>query len=146
MSKFLQNLLLKISKALVNSKNPIFNSEIIFFLFSAQPTPQPAWPLAQPAHWSRHPPQAKSARPAHPARASIASSREIHFPFQSTPPEPAAFSLCHRHAGPTCRLHRLPRAGRPRLEISPRRRSPAPLPRASDAPELLHPSLITLPP
>jgi hypothetical protein len=30
--------------------------------------------------------------------------------------------------------------------ISPRRRSPVPLPRASDAPELLQPSLITLPP
>jgi hypothetical protein len=33
MSKFLLNLLLQISKALVNSKNPIFNSEIIFLAF-----------------------------------------------------------------------------------------------------------------
>jgi hypothetical protein len=33
MSKFLLNLLVQISKALVNSKNPIFNSEILFFAF-----------------------------------------------------------------------------------------------------------------
>jgi hypothetical protein len=32
------------------------------------------------------------------------------------------------------------------IGISPRHRSPAPLPHASDAPELLQPSLITLPP
>jgi hypothetical protein len=31
MSKFLLNILVQISKALVNSKNPIFNSEILFF-------------------------------------------------------------------------------------------------------------------
>jgi hypothetical protein len=33
MSKFLLNLLVQISKALVNSKNPNFNSEILFFAF-----------------------------------------------------------------------------------------------------------------
>jgi hypothetical protein len=35
-------------------KNPSFSSEIPFSLFSARLTLRPTWPLAQPAHWSRH--------------------------------------------------------------------------------------------
>jgi hypothetical protein len=66
-------------------KNPILIQKFIFFLNSARPTPRPAWPLAQPAHWPRRSPQAKSTRPARPARASVAYSREIHFPFQIMP-------------------------------------------------------------
>jgi hypothetical protein len=45
MSKFLLNLLLQISKALVNSKNQ-FLIQKSFFLVSAQPTPRPTWPLS----------------------------------------------------------------------------------------------------
>jgi hypothetical protein len=49
MSKFLQNLLVQISKALVNSKIQIFNSKFFFSSFSARPTLRPTRPLAQPA-------------------------------------------------------------------------------------------------
>jgi hypothetical protein len=54
MSKFLLNLLLQISKALVNSKNQ-FLIRKFFFLILARPTLRPTRPLAQPAHWSRCP-------------------------------------------------------------------------------------------
>jgi hypothetical protein len=54
MSKFLLNLLLQISKALVNSKIQ-FLIRKFFFLISARPTLRPTRPLAQPAHWPRHP-------------------------------------------------------------------------------------------
>jgi hypothetical protein len=54
MSKFLLNLLLQISKALVNSKNPIFNSEILFPDFgpadlAAHPASQPSQPTGRAA-------------------------------------------------------------------------------------------------
>jgi hypothetical protein len=54
MSKFLLNLLLQISKALVNSKIQ-FLIRKLFFLISAWPTLRPTRPLAQPAHWPRRP-------------------------------------------------------------------------------------------
>jgi hypothetical protein len=59
MSKFLLNLLLPISKALVNSKNLIFNSEILFLDFGpadfvAHSASGPASPLVMP------PPQAET--------------------------------------------------------------------------------------
>jgi hypothetical protein len=145
MSKFLLNLLLQIPEALVNSKIQ-FLIRKLFSLLSPRPTPQPVWPLAHPAHRPCHPCRLKQSLPAHPAHASIASSREIRFPFRITPSEPAASPLSLCQPGPTCKIHPLPHAGRPWSEISPRRRSPTPLPRALDAPELLQPSLITLPP
>jgi hypothetical protein len=55
MSKFLLNLLLQISKALVNSKkNPIFNSQILFLDFgpadlAAHPACQPNQPTGRAA-------------------------------------------------------------------------------------------------
>jgi hypothetical protein len=58
MSKFLLNLLLQISKALVNSKIQ-FLIQKLFSLLSAQPTPRPVRPLAQPARRPRRSPQAK---------------------------------------------------------------------------------------
>jgi hypothetical protein len=64
-------------------KNPIFNSEIHFSLFSARPTLWPTQPLAQPARWPRCPRRPKPPRPAHLARASVTSSREYVFPFGS---------------------------------------------------------------
>jgi hypothetical protein len=58
MTKFLLNLLLQISKALVNSKIQ-FLIQKSFSLLSAQPTLRPVRPLAQPAHRPRHSPQAE---------------------------------------------------------------------------------------
>jgi hypothetical protein len=127
MSKFLLNLL-QISKALVNSKNPIFNSEILF-LISARPTLRPTRPLAQPAHWLRRPSRPTPSRPAHPTRASVASSREIHLPFWFAPSQLAASptSLCQR--GPSCQFHPPPpaaRAGPCHHRSSATERRPAP--------------------
>jgi hypothetical protein len=48
--------------------------------------------------------------------------------FEFVQPDDDAFSLCHHHVGPAYRLHRLPRAGRPRSEFlcatAPLRRCP----------------------
>jgi hypothetical protein len=65
-------------------KNPILIRKFFFLIFGpADPAARlasgPASPPAAPS------PQAEIARPAHPARASVASSREIRFPFQFTP-------------------------------------------------------------
>jgi hypothetical protein len=67
MSKFLLNLLLQISKSLVNSKFQ-FLIQKSFSLLSAWPTLRPVQPLAQPAHWPRRSPQAEivSAGPSSP--------------------------------------------------------------------------------
>jgi hypothetical protein len=136
MSKFLLNLLLEIFKALVNSKNPIFNSEILFLAFgaadpAARSASGPASPSAVPS------PQAKII-PAGPSSPRIGHGLrgKYVFPFGSRLPEPAASPSPLCQLGPTCQIHPLPRAGRPQSEI----------PRASNAPELLQPSLITLPP
>jgi hypothetical protein len=110
MSKFLINLLLQISKALVNLKIQLLIWKF-FSLLSARLTLRPVRPLAQPTRRPRHPHRPKQSWPAHPARASVASSWEIRFPFRITPS----------------------RAGRPRSEIHRAAASPAPLPRASDA-------------
>jgi hypothetical protein len=95
MSKFLLNLLLQISIALVNSKIQFLIRKFLF-LISAPLTLRPPWPLAQPAHWPRRPRRPRPSRPAHPARASVTSSREIRLPFWFAPSEPAASptSLC----------------------------------------------------
>jgi hypothetical protein len=127
MSKFLLNLL-QISKALVNSKIQ-FLIQKSFSLLSARPTLWPVWTLAQPAHWPHRPRKPKSPRPAHPARASVASSREIHFPFRFTPSRAGRLCLVSLSTGPhlsdvsssPCRLTpasffrplRPPRAARP---------------------------------
>jgi hypothetical protein len=127
-------------------KNLIFNSEILFLDFgpadlAAHPASQPSQSAGRAVPRRLKPP----GQPIQPARRSRLRGKYV-FLFRSRHPEPTAFSLCHHHVGPACRLHRLPRAGRPLSEISVCRRSPAPLPHASDAPELLQPSLITLPP
>jgi hypothetical protein len=90
MSKFLLNLRLQISKALVNSKIQFLIQKFFFFLISARPTPRPAWPLAQPAHRPRHPRRPKSpGRPIQPACRSRLH-RKYAFLFGSCLPEPAA--------------------------------------------------------
>jgi hypothetical protein len=119
-------------------KNLIFNSEIIFFLFSAQPTPRPAWPLAQPAHRPRRPPQTESARPAHPARASGASSREIRFPFQITPSRAGRLLPLSPPRGPRLSASSSP----PRRPTKVRNFPAPPLPRAA-APRLGYPRAFT---
>jgi hypothetical protein len=58
MSKFLLNLLLQISKSLVNSKIQ-FLIQKLFSLLSARPTLWPVRPMAQPAHRLRRSPQAE---------------------------------------------------------------------------------------
>jgi hypothetical protein len=145
MSKFLLNLILQISKALVNSKIK-FLIQKLFSLLSARPTPWPVRPPSQPAHQPHRPRRPKQSWSAHLARASVASSWETRFPFWITPSRAGRLSLVSLSTGAHLSDPPIPRAGRPRSEISSRHRSPAQLPRASDAPELLQPSLITLPP
>jgi hypothetical protein len=144
MSKFLLNLL-QISKALVNSKIQFLIRKFIFpdFRPGRPRGPLGLWPSQPTGRTAPCRPKAPS-RPVQPACRSRLHGKYV-FLFRSRLPEPAASSLCHRHTGPICRLHRLHRAGRPRLGFSPRRCSPAPLPRASDAPKRLQPSLITSP-
>jgi hypothetical protein len=95
-------------------KNPILIQKFLFFLIFGPADPAArlaSGPVSPPATPS---PQAKIARPAHPARASVASSQEICFPFWFTPSEPAASpsSLCQ--PGPICQMCLPHRAGRPR--------------------------------
>jgi hypothetical protein len=116
MTKFLLNLLLQISKAYVYSK--------IQFLFEKNFSSEfgPASPvLARSA-----PHAAARTHSAHPGLRGLGVIAKSRLYFEFTQPGDDAFSLCHRQAGPTYQIH--------------------PLPRASDAPELLQPSLITLPP
>jgi hypothetical protein len=99
MSKFLLNLLLQISKAMVNLKIQFFIRKF-FSLLSTQPTPLPVQPLTQPAHRLRRPRRTKLSRSAHPARASAASSRKICFPFRITPSRAGRLSLISLSTGP----------------------------------------------
>jgi hypothetical protein len=81
-------------------KNLIFNSEIIFPCFRpSQPCgPFGLWP-SQPTGCAV-PRRPKLPRPAHPARASVASSREIRFPFRFTPSQASRLSLVSLSTGP----------------------------------------------
>jgi hypothetical protein len=124
MSKFLLNLLLQISKALVNSKIQFLILKF-FSLLSARPTPRPVRPLAQPAHQPRCPHRPKSSRPAHPAHASVASSRKIHFLFRITPSRAGRLSLISLSTGPHL-SDSPPSPRRPTPVRNPLRRCPAP--------------------
>jgi hypothetical protein len=99
-------------------KNPIFNSEILFSAFS------PADPAAS---GPTSPPAALSPQPIQAARRSRLHGKYV-FPFGSRLPEPAASPSSQCQPGPTCQIHPLPRAGRPRSEIpraaAPPRRCP----------------------
>jgi hypothetical protein len=74
-------------------KNPILIQKFYFFLafgpvnLAARSAYGPARPPAAPS------PQADTVPAAHPARASVASSREIRFPFWFTPSRAGRFSL-----------------------------------------------------
>jgi hypothetical protein len=86
MSKFLLNLLLQISKALVNSKIQFLNLEILFLDFSpadlaARPTSQPRQPTGHATPTGRNRP----GRPIQPARRSRLRGKYV-FPFGSCLP------------------------------------------------------------
>jgi hypothetical protein len=115
MSKFLLNLLLQISKALLNSKIKfLFEKNFSSELGPAGQTTPPAL-ACRPAQAVQ--PLPGPNRPAHLAsqplgpRVPLAYFIEDVFLFGSRLPEPAAFSLYHRHAGPACQFCHLPRAG-----------------------------------
>jgi hypothetical protein len=95
MSKFLLNLLVKISKALVNSKIQ-FLIQKFFSSLSARLTLRPTRPLAQPAPLAYILSRAEFnlAGPASPRVDGVFA--EVHFPFWFTPSKLAASlsSLC----------------------------------------------------
>jgi hypothetical protein len=81
-------------------KNPIFNSEIIFPSFRPGQScgPFSLWP-SQPTSRAI-PRRPKSPQPAHPVRASVASSWEIRFPFLIMPSRAGHLSLVSLSTGP----------------------------------------------
>jgi hypothetical protein len=83
MSKSLLNLLVQISKALVNSKNQFLIQKTFFFAFGPANLTGPLglWP-SQP-RWPLSPCRPKPSSSAHLARASVASLRKYVFPFGS---------------------------------------------------------------
>jgi hypothetical protein len=87
-------------QSLCKFKNPILIRNFLFFLIFGPADPAarlasgPGSPPAAPS------PQAEIARPAHPARASVMSSREIRFPFQFTPSLAGRLSLVSLSTGP----------------------------------------------
>jgi hypothetical protein len=112
MSKFLLNLLLQISKALVNSKIQ-FSIRKFFSLLLARLSPWPVRPLPnQPTDRAVPASRNSLGRPIQPARRSRLRRKYI-FPFGSCFPKPAASpsSLCQ--PGPTCQIHPLPHAAAP---------------------------------
>jgi hypothetical protein len=144
MSKFLINLLLQISKALVNLKIQLLIWKF-FSLLSARLTLRPVRPLAQPTCRPRHPHRPKQSWPAHPARASVASSWEICFPFRITPSRAGRLSLVSLSTGPHL-SDSPPSLRRPTpVRNPPCRRLPRATASRLGCPELLQPSLITLP-
>jgi hypothetical protein len=99
-------------------KNPILIRKFHFFLIFGPADPvarlasSPASPPAMPS------PQAKITRPAHPARVSIASSREIRFPLRFTPSQAGRLPLVSLTTGP--RLSALsPTSSRPSSPAPP---------------------------
>jgi hypothetical protein len=119
-----------IFQSLAIIKNQIlFGKEFFLHFRPNRPSGQPAHPASQPSqpHLFSCRPRARSAHPGLRGHGVFAKSRLF---FEFAQPDDDAFSLYHRHAGPTCQLRRLPRAGRPRSEFlhaaAPPRRSPAP--------------------
>jgi hypothetical protein len=85
MSKFLLNLLVQISKALVNSKIKILIQKF-FSSLSAWPTLRPTQPLAQPARWPLSSRGPNSTLPAQLAHVLMAYLWKYVFPFGSRLP------------------------------------------------------------
>jgi hypothetical protein len=101
-------------------KNQIFIQKRIFLHFGPKrPSGQSARPASQPGHppGARLLPQAAHARSAHPGLRGLGVIARRRLFFEFAQPDGYAFSLCHRHAGPTCQLRHLPRTARPRLKF-----------------------------
>jgi hypothetical protein len=139
MSKFLLNLLLQISKALVNSKIQFLIQKSFFLAFgpsnlAARSASGPASPPAAPS------PQAEiiPAGPSSPRVGLVFAGNMFSLSDHAFPSRPPLPRLSVNRAPPIkfTPFH---------APTDPGRKSPAPLPHASDAPELLQPSLITLP-
>jgi hypothetical protein len=93
MSKFLLNLLLQISKALVNSKIQFLFEKNFSSEFSP---PGPASPVL-----ARSAPQAATrARSAHPGLRGLVVFAKSRLFFEFAQPDDDAFFLCHCHEGP----------------------------------------------
>jgi hypothetical protein len=106
MSKFLLNLLLQISKALVNSK--------IQFLFEKNFSSEFGPPGPASSVLARSAPQATArVRAVHPGQRGLGVFAKSRLFFEFAQPGDDAFFLCHRHVGPACQLRRLPCVGRP---------------------------------
>jgi hypothetical protein len=122
MPKFLLNLFLQISKALVNSKIQfLFRKEFFPRFRPNRPSGQPARLASPPSQPPTHP--LFSRRPCTHARPIPACAAVAYWPkyvslFTLAQPGDDVFSFCHRQAGPTCQFQLPPHAGRPR----PRRR------------------------
>jgi hypothetical protein len=85
-------------------KNPILIRKFLFFLIFGRLTPQPAWPLAQPAHRPRRPCRPKSpGRPIQPTRRSRLHGKYV-FLFGSRLPEPAASPSSLYQPGPISQM------------------------------------------
>jgi hypothetical protein len=122
-------------------KNPIFNSKTLFFAFG------PAGPTACSAFGSASPPTAPSPQaeivptgPSSPRVGRVFAGNMFSLSDHAFPSRPPLPRLSVNRAPPV-RSTPFPALADPCRKF-PR----APLPRASDAPELLQPSLITLPP
>jgi hypothetical protein len=105
MSKFLLNLLVQISKALVYSK--------VQFLFEKESSSDFGPPGPAPPTLARFAPQATGSllSPFGPSSLAVFAERCISFNFAHSGKD--TFSLsCHGHVGPTSQLHPLPHAGR----------------------------------
>jgi hypothetical protein len=135
MPKFLLNLLLQISKALVNSKIQ-FLIQKFFSLLSARPTLRP---LAPPAHRPRC-----LRSPSRPRVGRVFTENTFSLSDHAFPSRPPLPRLNVNRAPPV-RFTPFPALADPgqKFLAPPLPRAAA---RASDAPELLQPSLITLPP
>jgi hypothetical protein len=140
MSKFLLNLLLQISKTLVNSKIQFLIQKSFFLAFgaanlAARSASGPASPPAAPS------PQAETvpAGPSSPRIGRVFARNTFSLSDHAFPSRPPLPRLSVNRA-PPIRFTSFP------APADPGQKSPVPLPRASDAPELLQPSLITLPP
>jgi hypothetical protein len=109
-------------QSLATIKNQIFIPKRIFLHFRPRTAQRPVGPSglsARPPSPAHPLPRAAHAPSAHPGLRGISVIARSRLFFEFAQPGGYAFSLCHRHVGPTCQLRRLPRAARPRLKSSP---------------------------
>jgi hypothetical protein len=130
MSKFLLNLVLQISKALVNSKTQ-FLIQKLFSLLSARPTPRPVRPLAQPAHQPCRFPQAETvpAGPSSPCIGRVFAGNTFSFSDHAFPSRPPLPHLSVNRAPPV-RINPFPALADPGQNFS----APSPRPGAPPPP------------